>query len=240
MSLLVLDGVRKGYESGPGARQVLRDVSLDLDPGELAVVWGMRGSGRSTLMRIAAGIEPPDAGVVRFEGHDLAARGERLLGSGVGYCQKTLRFTDGHTALDHAMVGLLSRWMAPKLARKRSLHALERVGAERCAGMHRHELSSAEAVRVALARTLALEPKLIVIDEPVKGVELIDRDPILALLRSLADEGIAVLASTGESTGLSEADRALVLGDGELRGAPVRQLAPVVPLRSGLRSSSAS
>jgi len=240
MSLLVLDGVRKGYESGPGARPVLRDVSLDLDPGELAVVWGMRGSGRSTLMRVAAGIEPPDAGVVRFEGHDLAARAERLLGSGVGYCQKTLRFTDGHTALDHAMVGLLSRWMAPKLARKRSLHALERVGAERCAGMHRHELSSAEAVRVALARTLALEPKLIVIDEPVKGVELIDRDPILALLRSLADEGIAVLASTGESTGLSEADRALVLGDGELRGAPVRQLAPVVPLRSSLRSSAAS
>ena len=240
MSLLVLDGVRKGYESGPGARRVLRDVSLELDGGELAVVWGMRGSGRSTLLRVAAGIEPPDAGVVRFEGHDLAAHGERLLGGGIGYCQKTLRFTDGHTALDHAMVGPLSRWVPPRVARRRALQALERVGAARCAKMAQRELSSAEAVLVALARTLVLEPRLIVIDEPVKGVELIDRDPILALLRSLADEGIAVLASTGESTGLSEADRGLVIGDGELRGAPAPALAlaPVLPLRRASRRAS--
>jgi energy-coupling factor transporter ATP-binding protein EcfA2 len=95
------------------------------------------------------------------------------------------------------------------------------------------DLSNAEAVRVALARTLTLQPRMIVIDEPVKGVELTDRDGILSLLRSLADEGITVLASTGESTGLSQADRGLVLGDGELRGAPTQQPATVLPLRRG-------
>jgi ABC-type Mn2+/Zn2+ transport system ATPase subunit len=62
-------------------------------------------------------------------------------------------------------------------------------------------------VRVGLARTLALEPRMIVIDEPVKGVELGERDAILGLLRSLAGEGLTVLASTGESTGLSQADQ---------------------------------
>jgi len=239
MSLLELDRVRKGYGSGSGAREVLRGVSLEIQTGELVVVWGLRGSGRSTLLRVAAGIEAPDGGVVRFEGHDLAAHGERLLGRGVGYCQKTLRFTDGHTVLDHAMVGPLSHWVAPRVARRRAHRALERVGAARCAKMAQHELSSAEAIRVALARTLVLEPRLIAIDEPAKGVELIDRDPILSLLRSLADEGIAVLVSTGESTGLSEADRALVLGDGELRDAPpaVDRLAPVVPLRRARRAS---
>jgi ABC-type multidrug transport system ATPase subunit len=237
MSLLELRGVHKRYEDEGGARTVLRDVSLRVDPGELAVVWGLRRSGRSTLLRVAAGIELPDAGTVRFDGLDLASQGERLLGEGIGYCQKTLRFADGHTALDHAMVGLLSRWVPPAKARLRALGALERAGVAHCARMTRRELSSAEALRIGLARTLALKPRMIVIDEPVKGVELSERDAILALLRSLADAGITVLASTGESTGLSQADQGLVLGDGELRGASPVQLAQVLPLRARREAS---
>ncbi|HTB50103.1 MAG TPA: ATP-binding cassette domain-containing protein [Solirubrobacteraceae bacterium] len=233
MSLLELVGVHKRYADGSGERSVLREVSLRVEQGELVVVWGLRRSGRSTLLRVAAGIEAPDSGVVRFDGHDLAGHGERLLGAGIGYCQRTLRFADGQTALDHAMVGLLSRWVSPASARSRALQALERAGVATCAGMTQRELSSAEAVRVALARTLTLEPRLILIDEPVKGVELIERDPILSLLRSLADEGVAVLTSTGESTGLSEADRGLMLGDGELRGAPAADPVTVLPLRRG-------
>jgi ABC-type multidrug transport system ATPase subunit len=232
MSLLELDAVHKHYRDEAGERTVLRNVSLQAEKGQLVVVWGLRRSGRSTLLRIAAGIEPPETGTVRFDGQDLANRGERLLGEGIGYCQKTLRFADGHTGLDHAMVGLLSRWVPPAKARLRALGSLERTGVAHCARMTRRELSSAEAVRVGLARTLALKPRLIVIDEPVKGVELTDRDPILALLRSLADEGLTVLASTGESTGLSQADQGLVLGDGELRGAAPTELAEVLPLHS--------
>jgi ABC-type multidrug transport system ATPase subunit len=233
MSLLELDAVSKRYEDDSGGRTVLRGVSLRVESGELAVVWGLRRSGRSTLLRVAAGIEPPDAGTVRFDGRDLAEDGERVLGEGIGYCQRTLRFADGHTALDHAMVGLLSRWVPPAKARLRALRALERTGAMHCARTTQRELSSAEVVCVGLARTLALEPRMIVVDEPVKGVELSERDTILALLRSLADEGLTVLASTGESTGLSQADQGLVLGDGELRGAPRARLAPVLPLRRG-------
>lgn len=231
MSLLALDGVRKGY--GADAAAVLRGVSLQLDAGELAVVWGRRGSGRSTLMRVAAGVQAPDGGSVRFEGHDLFGKGQRLVGAGIGYCHKTLRHGDGHTALDHAMIGLLSRWVAPAAARRRARAALERAGAAHCAEMLPRRLTAAEAVRVAVARTLALEPRLLVIDEPVKGVDLTERDGVLALLRSLADEGIAVLVCTGEASGLSEADRAFALSDGKLRAAPAAapRLAPVVPLR---------
>jgi putative ABC transport system ATP-binding protein len=235
VSLLELEHVSKRHGEGAHERVVLRDASFELHGGELAVVWGLRGSGRSTLLRLAAGLEPADSGVVRFEGNDLADQGERLLGDGIGYCQKTLRFTEGQTALDYAMVGLLARWVSPGAARSRALGALERVGAASCAAMSQRELSSAEAVRVALARTLALQPRLVVIDEPVKGVELIDRDGILSLLRSLADQGIAVLASTGESTGLSEADRGLAVGDGELRVTAPGELAPVLALRPGGR-----
>jgi ABC-type sugar transport system ATPase subunit len=76
-----------------------------------------------------------------------------------------------------------------------------------------------------------LSPSLLVVDEPTKGVDLLQRDEILLLLRSLAEEGITVLASTGEGTGLSGAHRPLSLGDGALRGNLAPGLAPVVPLR---------
>jgi ABC-type Mn2+/Zn2+ transport system ATPase subunit len=232
MSLLRLHEICRRDAERP-QRLLLCEVELQLEAGELAVVWGLRRSGRSTLLRVASGIEPPDRGVVRFEGRDLARHGERLLGEGIGYCQRMLSFADGQSALEHAMVGLLSRWVSPAKARRRAFSALERVEAAQCADMSRRELSSAEAVRVALARTLTLNPRLLVIDEPVKGVELADRDGILALLRRLADEGVAVLASTGDSPGLSEADRALTLSRGELRSAHAQRLAEVVPLRAG-------
>ena len=238
MSLLVLKEVSKRYGEGARERLVLRGVSLELAAGELAVVWGLRRSGRSTLLRVAAGIEAPDAGVVRFEGRDLAHDGERVLGAGIGYCQRTSRPAEGQTVLDEVMIALLARGVSRAAARTRARVALERTGSEACAQMRLGELDCGEAIRVALARTLALGPRLLVIDEPLKGVDLLERDGFLLLLRSLAADGIAVLASVGESTGLSGADRTFALGDGELRAGPTPELAPVLALRRSARQAA--
>ncbi len=231
MSLLALEGVGKRYSGAAGGRAVLCDVSLQLDVGELAVVWGLKGSGRSTLLRVAAGIEAPDSGTVRFEGRDLANNGEDLLGGGIGYPERMFRFTEGQGVLDQVIVGLLARGVSPRHARVQARRALERVDAEHAATQRVAALDEGERVRVSIARALALEPALLVIDEPTRGVDLLERDGILALLRSLADEGITVLASTRDSTGLAGADRALVISEGELRGAPPAELATVLPLR---------
>jgi ABC-type multidrug transport system ATPase subunit len=238
MSLLALDGVGKRYRDGARERIALREVSLALEAGELAAVWGLRRSGRSTLLRVAAGIEPPDEGVVRFDGHDLAKHGEELLGSAIGYCQKRLRGEEGRGVLGHVMVGLLVRGISASQARRRAHTALERTGAAGCSAMGLTELDGAEAIRVAVARTLALEPRLLVIDEPTQGVDLMARDEILLLLRGLADDGVTVLMSADESTALSGADRAFSLSDGELRGTPARELAPVVQLRPADRRTA--
>jgi ABC-type cobalamin/Fe3+-siderophores transport system ATPase subunit len=232
MSLLALENVGKRYLEGPRERVVLQDASLELEHGELVVVWGMRRSGRSTLLRVAAGVEAPDTGVVRFEGRDLAGRCDDVLGGGIGYCRKALRGSEGQGVLDQVLVGLLARGVSPAAARVRARDALERTGAEGLAALGLGELDSAEVVRVALARTLALQPRLLIVDEPTKGVDLLERDGILALLRSLAKDGIAVLASAGEATELAGADRALALSDGELRGALSPELAPVVALHA--------
>jgi ABC-type lipoprotein export system ATPase subunit len=231
MSLLALERVGKHYRVGLRERAVLHDITLELEAGELAAVWGLRRSGRSTLLRVAAGIEAPDRGVVRFDGRDLAEDREAALGGGgIGWCQSTFRSTEGRGVLDQVMIGLLTCGVPPPLAHERAREALARVGAERCATLRLGELDGAEALRVGLARTLAVRPRLLVIDEATGGVDQFDRDPILRLLRSLADEGIAILASTRESVGLAGADRTWALSDGELRSGHTPRLAEVLPL----------
>jgi putative ABC transport system ATP-binding protein len=231
MTLLELDGVCKSYTRGLRKHVVLSDVSLRIEPGELVAVWGLRRSGRSTLLRIAAGVEAPDSGAVRFDRRDSNGRDGGVLGGEVGYCRRSFHPAQGGVVLDQIVAGLLASGVSRSDAAELAHSALARAGAERCAAVDPSELNGAEAVRAAIARGLALRPRLLVIDEPAKGVDLLDRDGVLLLLRSLADEGIAVLASTGEATGLSGADRALTLGEGELHGAVAPEYGSVVPLR---------
>jgi ABC-type multidrug transport system ATPase subunit len=231
MALLELERVTMSYGRPPGERVALREVSLELEAGELVAVWGRRRSGRSTLLRVAAGVEIPDHGTVRFAGRDLAARGAEAHQAAIGYCHTSRRPAEGELVLDQLVVDQLTRGSRREEAHARSRAALGRAGAGGCAERRPAELDCAEAVRVAIARALTRDPKLIVIDEPLLGVDLLERDGILRLLRSLADEGIAILTSTGETTGLSGADRALALDDGELCSPPPPALAPVVPLR---------
>ncbi len=234
MSLLALEHVSRRHSHGARERAILRDICLQLDAGELVAIWGLRRCGRSTLLRIAAGIEPTDSGHVRFTGHELAGAGGLALGGGIGYCARAS--LDAPSVLDELLLGQLARGVRAALARARAYTALARVGAADCAPRSLHELDGGEELRVALARALVLEPSLLVIDDPVRGVDLLQRDAILSLLRSLADEGLAVLISTDEATALAGADRALSLSDGVLRGASAPQLAQVLPLR---RSASA-
>ncbi len=230
MSLLELDRVSKSYRDGQLERLVLGEVSLEIEAGELSMIWGLRGCGRSTLLRVAAGIEPPDNGVVRFDGRDLASYHDDVLGTGIGYCQSALG-NGSQLVLEVVMMPLLASGVAPSAARSRARGALERVGVVANATLRVSALDTAERVRVSVGRVLAHEPRVVVIDDPIQGVDLLERDGILALLRSFAEEGMAVLASTADSTGLAGADRTLTLGDGELRGPPLQDLAPVLALR---------
>jgi ABC-type ATPase involved in cell division len=230
MSLLELRHVSKRYGRGAYERVALHDVSLQVDAGELVSVWGRRRSGRSTLLRVAAGVEAPDGGTVCFDGRELSGRCGEMLGDRIGYCHTWFAPSEGEVVLDHLLVGQYARAIPPSQAASRARAALQRAGAERCAACRPAELDCAETVRVAIARALAPAPRLLLIDEPTIGVDLLARDGILRLLQSLAQDGIAVLMSTGETAGLSGA-RALTLSDGELRGEPSREPAPVVPLR---------
>jgi len=230
MSLLALEHVAKRHHSGTEGRVAIRDVSFEIEPSELVAVWGRRRSGRSTLLRVAAGIERPDSGSVRLEGRDIYRRGAAGLES-IAYCRTSFAPAEGELIVDQLMLGQLSRGVSAPAAREHAREALRRVDAEHLLVLRPADLDPAERVRVALARAILRRPRLLVIDEPTIGVDLLARDGILSLLRSLADNRVAVLTSTADAAGLENADRALTLNDGELTGSAAHDRATVIPLR---------
>jgi putative ABC transport system ATP-binding protein len=232
MSLLSVRDVSRRRREGEREHTVLDRVTLEIEPGELVGVWGARRSGRTTLLRVAAGIDAPDSGTVEFAGLDLASHRDQALGSGIGYVTKTFRAGEEPSVLEQVAAALLARGVPIDRARAAAREALQRAGAQQCAAMHAGVLSSAEAVRVAIARAVSLSPSLLILDEPTAMVELAERDGILELLRGFTRDGIAVLASSGAPEELAGFDRVLTLDQGVLRGQPGAGLAPVVALRS--------
>jgi len=229
--LLVLENVTQRYRQGSRVRVALNDVSLVVEPGELVGVWGTRRSGRSTLLRVAAGIELAQEGRVMFAGRDLARHRDEVLGGEIGFCQMSFASVEGGCVGEQVAAPLLARRVAPAVARCRAEAMLERAGVADCAWRDPCELDPAEVARVSIARALMTDPGLLVVDEPTSGVGAVARDPLLALLRSVANEGCAVLMSVGEASELSGVDRAMSMVEGVLRGAAESASADVLPLR---------
>jgi ABC-type multidrug transport system ATPase subunit len=215
VSLLALEHVTKRYTSGQRETLALRDASLELRAGECVAVHGLRRSGRTTLLRVAAGLMAPDAGVVRFEGQDLAERSRPALGVEIGYCSPLFDPAHGGTVVDHVAVGLLARGSGRTRARAQAEEALERAGASGCAHLDPRDLRSDELARAGIARALAPAPRVLLLDEPASGVEPAERDRLVALLGTLARAGMAVLMTAAEP--LAGPDRVLALDDGRLR-----------------------
>lgn len=229
MSLLALEHATKRFTSGQRETYVLRDVSFELSAGELVAVHGLRRSGRTTLLRVAAGIVPLDAGVVRFEGRDLTGRTGEALGVEIGYCSPLFDSAHGGSVADHVAVGLLARGIGRTRARAQAEDALERVGAGESAHLDPRDLHLDELVRAGIARALVTAPRLLLLDEPTNGVDVHERDGILVLLRGLADNGTAILMTAGEP--LAGPDRVLALDSGLLRGSATPDADGVVALR---------
>jgi ABC-type lipoprotein export system ATPase subunit len=233
VTLLSIEDVCQIYRHGRGERVVLREVSLAVAAGELVAVLGSRRSGRTTLLRLAAGLERPDEGRVYFDGHDLATTRGRVLGREIGFVQTHFDPALGGTVIEQVSAGALAQDQDSATAKRAAREMLARVGVEGLDNLPAHELDGAESVRVGIARALTSSPRLLVVDEPTNGVEPLERDPIMALLRSIANEGIAVLMTTGDATALS-VDRVLTIGEGELRGSATPSEGTVVPLHRSI------
>src|SRR5690349_1510665 len=159
-----VEGVSKRF----GAFQALDDVGLTVEPGELVALLGPSGSGKTTLLRVLAGLEPADAGAVRFDGQDAAALsvGQRRVGFVFQHYALFRHMTVG----ENVAFGLRVRPRAtrpPEAAiRARVAELLALVQLDGLAGRRPDQLSGGQRQRVALARALAVEPRVLLLDEP--------------------------------------------------------------------------
>lgn len=221
--LLSFLNVSKRFPDGSREIVVLDRVSLDVDAGVSVGVYGPRRSGKSTLLRLAAGIALPDAGAIRFEGHDIVrmSTGERgrLLRDAIAFMAAAdWRATPGESALDHVATSLGSAGLTMREARRRAMRALDEVeiGVASAAELTA-SLALSERVRVMLARALAREPRLLVLDDPAPLPSLGERDRFFALLRSAAREhGITLLMASEEMAALQGVGAMVSICDGEL------------------------
>jgi ABC-type multidrug transport system ATPase subunit len=232
LTLLRLEHVSKTYQRGRREVQALDDVSLDMGPGEVVGVWGQRFSGRTTLLRIAAGLATPDSGRVLLDGIDVADCPAGTLRRRIAYCHTSFAPAHAELVVEHVAVPLLAMGTRIDRACTRAQAMLDRVGAGMCAETRPHELAQGELVRVVLARALLQQPQLLLIDEPTSGVDPFERDDLLATLCVTAkDERVAVLLTASEAAGVAGVDRALMLDDGALVGDAVPHAAEVVPFK---------
>jgi ABC-type lipoprotein export system ATPase subunit len=231
MGLLSVEDVTKHYRHGRREFLALRSVSIELEERELVMILGGRKSGRSTLLRIAAGIEHPDSGSASFAGRDLS-RDRALVGREIAYCHTSFPTVEGELVVDHVALPLLARRHSKREARRAAEQALERASAQACAAMQPQELNAVERLRVAIARGIAAGPRVLVIDDADAGTSSAQADAVLSLLRSLAhDDGVSVLTSTTDATFIAGAERVYTLQAGSIRGEVQAPHAEVLPLR---------
>lgn len=220
--LLAMRGVSKGYWRGARHLAVLRDVSLGVARGEIVAAVGARDEGKTTLLKLAAGMEQPDEGQVLIEGQDLASLSaqerERLLGEKITWLGRE-QPSMAWTVTEYVALPLtLGREHGRKETDRLAMAALERVGAAGCAGQRWGELSNWERMLVGFARAHASRPSVVLIDDVLDGFGMLRTHEAGELLRSLVEEldcGVLMSATGMEATLV--ADSVWSFGKGRLK-----------------------
>jgi sulfate transport system ATP-binding protein len=203
-----------------GNFQALRDVSLDIDTGELVALLGPSGCGKTTLLRIIAGLETPDTGSVQVAGEDTTAMAVQQRR--VGFVFQHYALFRHMTVFDNVAFGLRvrpRRDRPPEPEIKRRVHQLlNLVQLDWLGDRYPNQLSGGQRQRIALARALAVEPRVLLLDEPFGALDAKVRKELRRWLRRLHDElhVTSVFVTHDQEEALEVADRVVVLNAGQI------------------------
>jgi len=207
-----------------GTRRVVQGVSLEVSRGESVTVMGASGSGKTSVLRAIAGLDPIEAGRVNIDGVTLepgplpAGQVRRELYRRVGMVFQFHHLFEHLTAIENVCLAPVHVLRQPRaVAARRALDLLEQMGVGARAHDRPHQLSGGEAQRVAIARALATGPQVLLMDEPTASLDPARRGDLAATLRQLADDGCALLiASHDEDFVRACAHRVVVMDAGRL------------------------
>jgi sulfate transport system ATP-binding protein len=213
-----VEGISKRF----GDFVALDDVSLEVPEGALTALLGPSGSGKSTLLRIVAGLEAPDEGIVRIAGDDVTLA--RPQDRGIGFVFQHYAAFAHMTVFNNVAFGLKIRKRKPDEVRAKVEELLTLVGLTQWAQQRPHQLSGGQRQRMALARALAVEPDVLLLDEPFGALDANVRAELRRWLRRLHDEqGVTtVLVTHDQEEAMEVADTIAVMNQGRIEqvGAP--------------------
>jgi putative ABC transport system ATP-binding protein len=220
----------EGLVARRGGRNVVDGVSLEVEPGQVLGLVGPSGSGKSTTLLLLAGLEPPDVGVVRLDGEDLAALGpagrQALRRDRVALVFQGYGLLSLLTARENIELPFRVARRDPGAAAAAATRWLGLLGLADRADQRTDQLSGGERQRVALARALAVEPDVLLVDEPTAELDEENRDRAVGLLRDAADRGAAVVVATHDPEVVELCDRVVRLVDGRPTRLPPPHAAP--------------
>ena len=218
-SLLSLGGVSRVYGTGVEIH-ALRNVSLDIRPGDLMSIAGPSGSGKSTLLGLLGLLDLPTSGVVTVRGDDVTrlsdAERSRLRGEAIGFVFQQFHLIPHLTAVANVETALLYRGLSAGERRRRAFEALERLG---LGDRHDHrpvQLSGGEQQRVAIARAIVTEPLVVLADEPTGALDTANAANIMEVFGGLQSPERAVCIVTHDRDVASSTQRRISMLDGEV------------------------
>lgn len=219
MNVMKIQNLRKSY----GETEVLKDINLEIEEGEVLAVIGPSGSGKTTLLRCMNFLEKSNAGTMIFEGREYHL--EHMRTKEIAAIRKKTAFVfqnynlfANKTALDNVTLGLrVARKVSKEEAKKIGMEMLEKVGMEQYFDHYPIQLSGGQQQRVAIARALAGDPSIIFFDEPTSALDPELIGEVLAVMKQLAAEGRTMVVVTHEMNfAKNVSDRVVFMDEGEI------------------------
>ena len=213
-------GIRKIYEMGPNRVEALRGLDFSVRSGEFVAIMGPSGSGKSTLMHILGCLERATEGIYLLGGQDISSVSDRNLSlmraNQIGFVFQTFSLISQYNVFENVEIPFLYRKETRNKARRLAERAIERVGLSARRNHKPSELSGGEMQRVAIARALAVDPLLILADEPTGNLDSETSKNIISLFQDLNEQGTTLIVVTHEKEVASHCQTIYRLLDGQI------------------------
>ncbi len=213
MTLLEVQGITKQF----GGLVAVHDFSLSMDAGQIVALIGPNGAGKTTAFNVISGFYRPNTGTVTFNGHNIThKRPDQVCKLGVTRTFQVVRPFRGISVLDNVMVGAYARTNDTNVARKKAMETLDFLGMLPEASHLASGLPIAGRKRLEIARALATEPKLLLLDETMAGLRPAETDEVIGMVRKIRERGVGILlVEHVMRVVMSLAERIVVLHHGE-------------------------
>lgn len=215
--------IKKTFKTGEVLEEILKGIDLSLAEGEITALVGASGSGKSTLLTIAAGLQSPSSGEIHFNGQDLSAMNQEeireIRAGSFGFVFQAAHLVPFLTAEEQLLLMLetAESALSKKQRREEAAKILDSVGMGHRKNAYPASMSGGEKQRIAIARAIVHQPKLLFADEPTASLDSIKSHEVMELLRSLTKTlNISTLIVTHDEDMLAYADRIITMKDGRL------------------------